>query len=199
MNCFSYSANIFHLIFTLSTVISLYYLQLIIGQSTVEKCKRWFTVVYCNTYTSTRQILIPFTLFYGCPSFHCCPMVALEVSAFKNTSYTNDKVQVFWEGHENFFLVMSKQGGRLHQIFVTFSEHINFTDIYVLREWSNKCSLQGPRGRLKTYNQIWKSGKDKTVTQFKKPWIFNAILPVVLLPCLYSSQYKAKSFYIKVG
>ena len=54
-----YTANIFNVIFTVftcvpfSNVIPLYGLHLITASSTVEKCKHWFTVVYCNIYTST--------------------------------------------------------------------------------------------------------------------------------------------------
>ena len=58
-NC-SHIANIFNVIFTLfmcvplSTVIPLYCLHIITAPSAVEKCKNWFTVVCCSTYTSTK-------------------------------------------------------------------------------------------------------------------------------------------------
>ena len=34
-------------------VLSLYFLHCTTAPNTVEKCKHWFTVVYCNIYTST--------------------------------------------------------------------------------------------------------------------------------------------------
>ena len=55
----TYTANIFDVIFKnfkgvpVSTLILLYCLHLITAPSTVEKFKHWFTVVYCNIYTST--------------------------------------------------------------------------------------------------------------------------------------------------
>ena len=73
----AYTANIFNVIFTLftcvpfSNVIPLYGLHLITAPCTVEKCKHWFTVVYCNNYTCTlyylRQIFVIFTVFTCVP------------------------------------------------------------------------------------------------------------------------------------
>ena len=59
MGCLHHTANIFKVFFTLftcvpfSNVIPLYHLHLITASSTVEKCKHWFTVVYCNIYIFT--------------------------------------------------------------------------------------------------------------------------------------------------
>ena len=71
------TANIINVIFTvftcvpISNVIPLYGLHLITAPCTVEKCKHWFTVVYCNNYTCTlyllRQIFVIFTVFTCVP------------------------------------------------------------------------------------------------------------------------------------
>ena len=59
----------------------LYRLHLITAPSTVEKCKHWFTVVYCNIYIFTlwygRQILVTFTLFKRVPfsTVYICSVV----------------------------------------------------------------------------------------------------------------------------
>ena len=63
-------------------------------------------------------------------------MAKTLVAKVKGHFISNLKVQLFWEGHKNLvqtssrfwcYLVMSKPWGRLHQIFVAFSEKLNFT------------------------------------------------------------------------
>ena len=78
-------------IYSLSTVIPFYCLHSITAPSTVKNCKHWFTLVYCNIYSSTllcvRQILVNFTLFYGCPSFQWFPLHVQGVLALCKFHY----------------------------------------------------------------------------------------------------------------
>ena len=106
------------------------------------------------------------------------------------------KVHIFWDGHKNlnksptFFLtITSKEIGRFFQIFLTFSEYMNFSSDFEGFTWNSPSILSG-KGRSKTelltiMHLFWRGLSGEIV---KTPLPF--ILPLTNVPSKSYLEYE---------